>query len=321
MDKIQITNQFFPHVVDVVIPAYNAQATIQKPITSTLKQELPANWRQNVIITNDGSSDGTAMLCKLMFGEQVQIISHEHNRGRSASRNTGWRAGRGKYVIFLDADCEWSSTGSLCAHLKMLESSTDVSTGAIISRDPGFWGAYQTILQSSREKDFSAGNLAAFTSANFAIRRSVLEASGGFDEGYLHYGFEDRDFLLRLISLGAKISFCPEAAIVHNPDSSLKEICKKMMESGQKSSVTFQAAHPDFYARSVYGKIDCRLHGQPFIALAIISGPIMPVLISLGDSMIKRASVPFQIKRIYVKMISGLAFMIGTYRALRHHSN
>ena len=321
MDKIQITNQFFPHVVDVVIPAYNAQATIQKPITSTLKQELPANWRQNVIITNDGSSDGTAMLCKLMFGEQVQIISHEHNRGRSASRNTGWRAGRGKYVIFLDADCEWSSTGSLCAHLKMLESSTDVSTGAIISRDPGFWGAYQTILQSSREKDFSAGNLAAFTSANFAIRRSILEASGGFDEGYRYYGFEDRDFLLRLISLGAKISFCPEAAIVHNPDSSLKEICKKMMDAGEKSSVTFQAAHPDFYARSVYGKIDCRLHGQPFIALAIISGPIMPVLISLGDSMIKRASVPFQIKRIYVKMISGLAFMIGTYRALRHHSN
>ena len=321
MDKDQITNQFFPHVVDVVIPAYNAQATIQKPITSTLKQELPANWRQNVIITNDGSSDGTAMLCKLMFGEQVQIISHEHNRGRSASRNTGWRAGRGKYVIFLDADCEWSSTGSLCAHLKMLESSTDVSTGAIISRDPGFWGAYQTILQSSREKDFSTGNLAAFTSANFAIRRSILEASGGFDEGYRYYGFEDRDFLLRLISLGAKISFCPEAAIVHNPDSSLKEICKKMMDAGEKSSVTFQAAHPDFYARSVYGKIDCRLHGQPFIALAIISGPIMPVLISLGDSMIKRASVPFQIKRIYVKMISGLAFMIGTYRALRHHSN
>ena len=321
MDKIQITNQFFPHVVDVVIPAYNARETIQKPITSTLKQELPANWRQNVIITNDGSSDGTAMLCKLMFGEQVQIISHEHNRGRSASRNTGWRAGRGKYVIFLDADCEWSSTGSLCAHLKMLESSTDVSTGAIISRDPGFWGAYQTILQSSREKDFSTGNLAAFTSANFAIRRSILEASGGFDEGYRYYGFEDRDFLLRLISLGAKISFCPEAAIVHNPDSSLKEICKKMMDAGEKSSVTFQAAHPDFYARSVYGKIDCRLHGQPFIALAIISGPIMPVLISLGDSMIKRASVPFQIKRIYVKMISGLAFMIGTYRALRHHSN
>ena len=321
MNKGQITNQFFPHVVDVVIPAYNARETIQKPITSTLHQELPANWRQNVIIINDGSSDDTAMLCKTMFGEQIHVISHEHNRGRSASRNTGWRAGRGKYVIFLDADCEWSSTGSLYAHLKTLESGADVSTGSIISRDPGFWGTYQNILQSSREKDFSAGNLAAFTSANFAIRRSVLEASGGFDEGYRFYGFEDRDFLLRLISLGAKISFCSEAVIVHKPDSSLKDICKKMMESGQKSSVTFQAAHPDFYARSVYGKIDCRLHGQPFIALAIISEPIMPVLISLGDSMIKRASIPFQIKRIYVKMISGLAFMIGTYRALRHHSN
>ncbi len=321
MDKDQITNQFFPHVVDVVIPAYNARETIQNSVTSTLNQELPANWGENVIIVNDGSSDDTVILCKKILGGRIQIISHEHNSGRSASRNTGWRAGRGAYVIFLDADCEWSSIGSLYAHLKTLESGADVSTGSIISRDPGFWGTYQNILQSSREKDFSAGNLAAFTSANFAIRRSVLEASGGFDEGYLHYGFEDRDFLLRVISLGAKIRFCPEAAIIHSPDSSLKDICRKMMESGQKSSARFQAAHPDFYARSVYGKIDCRLHGQPFIALAIISEPIMPILISLGDSMIKRASIPFQIKRIYVKMISGLAFMIGTYRVLRHHSN
>jgi len=318
MDKEQITNQFFPHVVDVVIPAYNARETIQKPVTSTLNQELPTNWRQNVIIINDGSSDGTAMLCKTMFGEQIQIISHEHNRGRSASCNTGWRAGFGSYVLFLDADCEWLSTNSLYSHLKTLESGADVSTGSIASRDPSFWGTYQNILQSSREKDFSAGNLAAFTSANFAIRRSVLEASDGFDEGYLHYGFEDRDFLLRLISLGAKISFCPEAAIIHNPDSSLRDICRKMMESGHKSSARFQAAHPDFYARSPYGKIDCRLQGLPFIALAFISGPIMPALLLLGDNIANKRHIPFQVKRIYVKMISGLAFMIGTYRAHRN---
>ncbi len=318
MDKEQITNLYFPHVVDIVIPAYNARKTIQKPLTSTLNQDMPAHWSKNVIIVDDGSTDDTAMLCKSTFGEQVQIISHEHNRGRSASRNTGWRAGRGSYVIFLDADCEWLSTSSLYAHLKILESGADVSTGSIVSRDSSFWGAYQNILQSSREKDFSAGNLAAFTSANFAIRRSVLEASGGFDEGYRHYGFEDRDFLLRLISLGAKISFCPEAAIIHSPDSSLRDICRKMMESGHKSAGRFQAAHPEFYARSPYGKIDCRLHGLPFTAFAIISGPIIPTLALLGDKIVNASHIPFQVKRIYVKMVSGLAYMVGTYRALRN---
>lgn len=318
MTKIHSADHSNLKFIDVVIPAYNACDVIQKSINSCLLQELPENWHQNVIIVNDGSSDDTAMFCKSMFGEQVQIISHEHNRGRSASRNTGWRAGRGSYVIFLDADCEWLSTSSLYAHVKTLESGADVSTGSIVSRDSTFWGAYQNILQSSREKDFSAGNLAAFTSANFAIRRSVLEASGGFDEGYRSYGFEDRDFLLRLISLGAKISFCPEAAIIHNPDSSLRDICGKMMESGHKSSGRFQAAHPEFYARSPYGKIDCRLHGLPFTALAITSGPIIPLLVLLGDKMIIMSCVPFQVKRIYVKMLSGLAYMVGTYRALRN---
>lgn len=304
--------------IDIVIPAYNARGVIQRSVYSTLLQKLPEDWHKNIIIVEDGSTDDTAIFCKSMFGEQVQIISHEHNRGRSASRNTGWRAGRGSYVIFLDADCEWLSTSSLFAHLKILESGADVSTGSIFSRDSSFWGTYQNILQSSREKDFSAGNLATFTGANFAIRRSVLEASGGFDEGYLHYGFEDRDFLLRLISLGTKISFCPEAAIIHNPDSSLRDICRKMMESGHKSSGRFQAAHPEFYARSPYGKIDCRLHGLPFTALAIISGPIIPTLALLGDKIVNASLIPFQVKRIYVKMISGLAYMVGTYRALRN---
>jgi GT2 family glycosyltransferase len=303
--------------IDIVIPAYNARGVIQRSVYSTLLQKLPEDWHKNIIIVEDGSTDDTAMFCKSMFGEQVQIISHEHNRGRSASRNTGWRAGRGSYVIFLDADCEWLSTSSLFAHLKILESGADVSTGSIFSRDSSFWGTYQNILQSSREKDFSAGNLATFTGANFAIRRSVLEASGGFDEGYRHYGFEDRDFLLRLISLGAKIRFCPEATIIHNPDSSLRDICRKMMESGHKSSGRFQAAHPEFYARSPYGKIDCRLHGLPFTALAIISGPIIPTLVLLGDKIVNASLIPFQVKRIYVKMISGLAYMVGTYRALK----
>ncbi len=318
MDKEPMTNKFFPHVVDVVIPSFNARKTIQKPVTSTLNQELPDNWHQNVIIVNDGSTDDTAVFCKSMFGEQVQIISHEQNRGRSASRNTGWRAGSGRYVVFLDADCEWNTTASLATHLKVLERGADVSTGSIFAHGQDFWAEYQNNLQRVREQNFKTGNHAAFTSANFAITRSVLEASGGFDEGYRYYGFEDRDFLLRLISLGAKISFCPEAAIVHNPDSSLRDICRKMVESGHKSSGRFQAAHPEFYARSPYGGIDCRLHGSPLTALAIISGPIMPLLVLLGDKMIRRSRIPFQAKRIYVKMLSGLAYIVGTYRAIRN---
>ncbi len=303
--------------VDIVIPAYNARHIIRKSVGSTLLQELPTSWKKNIIVVDDGSSDDTVQHCKTLFKEQVHVISHEQNRGRSSACNTGWRSGSGTVVIFLDADCEWLSTESLAAHLQILESGSDVSTGAIVSRNESFWGKYQNVLQVSREKAFSSGNLAAFTSANFAIKRSVLEASGGFDEGYRHYGFEDRDFLLRLVSLCATISFCAKAAIIHNPDSSLGEICRKMMESGQYSSWRFHSAHTEYYARSAYGKLDCRLRGFPLTVLAIIFGPWIPKLTWFGDKIINLSGTPFRIKKACVKLMSGLAYMTGTYLGMK----
>lgn len=306
----------YPQIIDVVIPAYNVRNVIEKSVRSTLMQRLPTDWHMNVIIVDDGSSDDTVRHCQSLFKEQVNIISHQQNRGRSACRNTGWHSGRGEYVIFLDADCEWLSPSSLTAHLQILDSGADVSTGSIVSCDQNFWGTYQNMLQLSREKDFASGNLAAFTSANFAIKRSVLEASGGFDEGYRHYGFEDRDFLLHLISMKAKVSFCAQAAIIHKPDSSLQDLCAKITESGKNSSARFQSAHPEYYARSLYGKIDCRIHGFPFTALALIFEQFLPGLIMVGNKMINLSHLPFHIKTAYVKIISGIAYMVGTYRGI-----
>lgn len=310
-------NDSYLKVIDVIIPAYNACHVIHKSVGSTLSQKLPEPWQKNVIVVDDGSSDGTGQHCQALFKDQVKVIYHEQNRGQSAGRNTGWRSGCGRYVIFVDADCEWFSINSLAAHLAILESGADVCTGAIFSREKSFWGTYQNALQSSREKAFSSGNQAVFTSANFAIRRSVIEISGGFDEGYRHYGFEDRDLLLRLISLGSKIYFSSEAAIIHQPYLSLDNLCRKFIESGQNSSVRFQTAHPEYYSRSLYGKIDCRLHGFPLTVFAIIFQTWLNGMASLGDRIITMTSVPFTIKKTLVKLISGLAYMVGTYRRIK----
>jgi GT2 family glycosyltransferase len=299
--------------IDIIIPAYNSRYTIQKTVISSLFQVLPTGWRKNIIIVNDGSSDGTADYCQILFKGQVQVISHDRNRGRSASRNTGWKSASGQYVVFLDSDCEWLSKDSLRAHLESLGGNADVSTGPIIARNQTFWAEYFKTLQSSREEDFASGNYAAFTSANCAIKRSVLESVGGFDERYRHYGFEDRDFFLRLLALGTKIRFCSEAVIIHTPDSSLKDICRKMKEAGQYSSSLFYAAHREYYVRSSYGRIDCRLHGSLLAALALISDPFVLKLAGLGDKIINFSFVPFKIKSTWVKIISGLAYMVGTY--------
>ena len=310
MPKKQINE---PSVIDIVIPAYNARHIIHKSVQSTLMQELPAGWRKSVIIIDDGSSDDTVKHCREVFKEKVYLISHRENRGRSATRNTGWRVGRGCYVVFLDADCEWLASSSLSAHIEKLQTGVDVSMGPIIADDESFWGLYQNMLQSSREKSFATGNHAAFTSANFAISRSCLEATGGFDEGYRHYGFEDRDYLLRLVSIGAKLALCQKAAVRHVPDLSLIEVCRKMFESAHYSSPRFQEAHPEYYALSIYGKIDCRLHKFPLTVLGSIFNPLVPALSRLGDMIIRIPGIPFKIKWVLVKLMSSIAYLTGTY--------
>ena len=90
-----------------------------------------------------------------------------------------------------------------------------------------------------------------------------------------------------------------------------------MTEAGQNTSLRFQVAHPEYYARSSYGRIDSRLQGFPFTALAMLSGPLLPALAGLGDKVIGVPRVPFNIKWACVKMMSGLAYLVGTYRGIK----
>ncbi len=304
--------------IDIVIPAHNSSETIHKPLGSSVNQKLPKGWNLNIIIVDDGSTDSTAGIISESYTEkQIRFISHSGNRGRSAARNTGWRAGQGSYVVFLDSDCRWLTDEALSAHLETLESGSDVSIGSVTGDGNIFWDLYQRKLQSSREKDFYSGNFAAFTSANLALRRIMLEKTDGFDEGYRHYGFEDRDFLLRLLSVGARIGFTSKGAVVHFSALSLGDVCKKMEESGQYSSRRFYDAHPEYYCSSSYGKIDCRLHGFPLTALAAIFSPLIPWLADAGDRVIRKPCLPFSIKRVLVRMIAGLAYLAGSYRDLK----
>lgn len=304
----------YPHLqtVDIIIPAHNARQTIQKTINSTLKQKLPPGWHKNVVIVDDGSSDDTGGYCKEIFKREVQVISHKCNRGRSASRNTGWRSGSGVYIVFMDADCEWDNTYALDAHLKTLKEEVDVSVGPIMARNQNFWAEYQNHLQKRREQDFKSGNLVAFTSANLATKRSMLETTDGFDEGYKHYGFEDRDFLLRLISFGANVSFTPGASVIHVPDSSLATVCRKMTEAAQYSATKFYEKHSAYYTQTPYGRLDCRINGFPLKAFATICTPLLSPLIKFGDTVLQRRTVPFRAKHLLVRITSGLAYMKGT---------
>ena len=89
----------------VISPVYNIKEYLQDCIDSVLAQSV-CNYE--VILVNDGSTDGSDELCNEYAKKHPQIqVVHQRNQGVSAARNTGLEKAVGEYVLFLDSDDWW----------------------------------------------------------------------------------------------------------------------------------------------------------------------------------------------------------------------
>ncbi len=93
-------------LVSVVIPVYNNRDQILKAIDSVVNQTYE-NFE--IIIVNDGSSDGTKDILENISNDKISVI-HQNNAGVSAARNKGVKCSSANWVAFLDADDEYEES-------------------------------------------------------------------------------------------------------------------------------------------------------------------------------------------------------------------
>ena len=89
-------------LISVIVPVYNALATLPRCAKSILTQ---SHSRLELILVDDGSADGSGGLCDALAlaDERVRVI-HQKNGGVSTARNAGLAAAAGRWVVFVDAD-------------------------------------------------------------------------------------------------------------------------------------------------------------------------------------------------------------------------
>jgi glycosyltransferase involved in cell wall biosynthesis len=179
-------------VVSVIIPCYKQAHFLPESVESVLAQTYP---RTEVVVVDDGSPDNIAEVVGRYPGARCV---RQENRGLAGARNAGFRASRGEYVVFLDAD-DRLSPNAVEAHLGCF--STHPEAGFVVGDIDQIAGDGSYIysprwppLEANFYEELLKVNHVANT-IGVMFRRSVFDALGGFARAF--EPAEDYEILLR----------------------------------------------------------------------------------------------------------------------------
>ncbi len=86
----------------IVVPTHNRREVLVRTLTALM--DVERHWPCEVIVVDDGSSDGSADAARsVAIGYRLRVVEQE-NRGAAAARNRGAREAVGEVLLFLDVD-------------------------------------------------------------------------------------------------------------------------------------------------------------------------------------------------------------------------
>lgn len=181
--------------VSVILPTFNAAQFLRGSIGS-VKSQTNSDWE--LIIINDGSTDGSQKILNTIASPQVRVL-HQHNRGVSVARNAGLSIANGEFITFLDAD-DILPSDSLAKRVAYLESHphVDIVDGCISVRNENMsrelW-RYKPSFEGTLLPRLLRLDDRAFFNVSYMFRKAVL-GDLTFPEHMTHA--EDLAFFMKL---------------------------------------------------------------------------------------------------------------------------
>ena len=221
--KSEVRSHKTDYEFSIIIPVNNQLEYTQKCLDA-LRKNTPEDSYE-IIIVNNGSSDGTKEYLKVLKGN-VKIISNKMNSGFAKACNQGARQADGKYLVFLNNDTipqeNWlpalaetlkrDNVGIVGSKL-VFPDKTIQHAGVVFTDSSLPYHIYEGLPEHldflNREEEYSA-----VTGACLGIRKELFFQIGMFDEAYLN-GLEDIDLCLKIKKLGKKVIYQPKSELIH----------------------------------------------------------------------------------------------------------
>lgn len=199
--------------VSVIVPVYNNARTVATCVRSVLANTYPD---YEVVVVDDGSSDGTAEIVAAIEG--CRLLRLETNRGVSAARNHAVANSDGSLLLFTDGDCivdrDWIERW-VAAHQRAAEDDPHLvgGTGAM-AVSGNYWQRADVFALFGYHVSGPPRALQGLITANSILERAAFDHVGGFDEDLRRE--EDRDLGLRLVRAGYTLRYHPGIPVHHD---------------------------------------------------------------------------------------------------------
>ncbi|TSC69846.1 MAG: cell wall biosynthesis glycosyltransferase [Parcubacteria group bacterium Gr01-1014_70] len=165
--------------LSIVIPTYNEAKTIEEIIRRSADETRKLGLQEEIIVVDDGSTDGTEALVKGINGINLHYIRQIVNKGKGAALKRGFRDVTGEVVIIQDADLEYNPADYKKLLEPLQEDKADVVYGSRfrgeIQRVHLFWHRFGNVIVTFLSNMFTDLNLTDMETGYKAFRREVVE--------------------------------------------------------------------------------------------------------------------------------------------------
>ena len=229
-----------------IIVTHNSSATIRECLEALAGEPCEIN-----VVDNASSDDTVQRVEEFVAWNPARLIANDENLGFAAALNQGARAAEGDVLLMLNPDAI-AEPGAITALLRCLEETDAGAAGGALMEEngqPARGFAFRRVVTLAPlvceallvnqlwpdnpvnrryrclDADYSQlQEIEQPAGACLAVRRTMWDKLGGFDEQFFPVWFEDVDFCQRLREQGGKIVYCPQAPFRHSGAHSVGQL-------------------------------------------------------------------------------------------------